>query len=122
MRRALAVMAGGFWTFAAAHVAFAASDISNNYLLSINPSGQAGALGEAVGSGCEGRAAFYMGIDETGLGKDKAFWSVRCSDGREFAVEVNTDGTSAVFGCAASKALNSGTCFKTFNPSPNSTP
>lgn len=53
-----------------------------------------------------------MGIGASGVAKDKGFWSVRCGDGRIYAVEANPDGTSSVLECAALKALKAGECFK----------
>jgi hypothetical protein len=53
-----------------------------------------------------------MGIDDSGFSRDKAFWSIRCDDGREFAVQVNPDGTSGVLECADLKLLKAGACFQ----------
>jgi hypothetical protein len=91
-----------------------AENRANDYLLSITPPEQAKMLGKVVGTHCLGQTVLYMGIGETGFGKDKAFWSVRCADRREFAVQVNPDGTSSVLDCATLKAMNAGTCFKKF--------
>jgi hypothetical protein len=52
-----------------------------------------------------------MGIGTVGFGKDKAFWSVRCQDGRQYAVQANPDGTSSVLECSMLKALRAGECF-----------
>lgn len=91
-----------------------AENRSNDYLLSISPAEQAKMLGRVVGSHCAGHTAFYMGISETGFSQDKAFWSLRCVDRREFAVQVNPDGTSKVLECAVLKTMKAGTCFKKF--------
>ncbi len=84
----------------------------NDYLLSITPGAQAKMLGSVVGVHCVGQTAFYMGIGETGISEDKAFWSVRCTDRREFNVQVNPDGTTSILESAVLKALNAGVCFK----------
>jgi hypothetical protein len=69
-------------------------------------------LGKVVGDTCSGKDTFYMGIGASGFAKNKAFWSVRCQDGRAYAVEVHSDGSSTVLECAALKALHAGECFK----------
>ncbi len=94
--------------------AASAANRSNNYLLSLTPEARATMLEQTVGEGCVGRATFYMGIGESGIGKDKAFWSVRCSNGQAFAVQVNPDGTTNVLECAVLEAVHGGTCFKKF--------
>jgi hypothetical protein len=85
---------------------------ANAYLLSLMPDARAAMLGKVVGGGCTGKATFYMGIGTSGFAKDKAFWSIRCQDGKAFAIEARPDGTSNVLECAALKALNAGECFK----------
>ena len=99
-----------------ATVAYGATNPANDYLFSITPAAQAAMLGKVVGTGCVGRTAFYMGIGETGFAKDKAFWSLRCSDGREFEVEVDPDGSGKVVECTVVKALHAGSCFKKLDP------
>jgi hypothetical protein len=90
----------------------AAANGANAYLLSISTEARAAMLGKVVGDNCAGKIAFYMGIGVSGFSKDKAFWSVRCQDGREFAVEVHADGNGKVLECTVLKALNAGECFK----------
>src|SRR5690349_7163683 len=87
-----------------------AANPANDYLLSVTPKVQAETLSKAVGEKCRGQTAFYMGLGTSGLGADKGFWSIRCTDGRSFAVQVNPDGTSRVLECAVLKALNAGVC------------
>jgi hypothetical protein len=98
-------------------VLFVASDANaangaNDYLLSVTPQIQATTLAKAVGQKCRGQTAFYMGIGKSGLAQNKGFWSIRCTDGRPFLVQVNSDGTSSVLECATLKLVNAGTCFK----------
>lgn len=85
---------------------------ANDYLLAASSSQQATVLGQAVGEGCKGNKAFYMGIGKEGIAKDQGFWSVRCSDGRSFAVMVYPDGSSQVLDCKTLAAVGGGTCFK----------
>jgi hypothetical protein len=98
-------------TLAIASHAHAANG-ANDYLLSVTPQLQATTLARAVGTKCQGQTAFYMGIGKSGISQGKGFWSVRCTDGRPFMVQVNPDGTSSVLECALLKRLNAGTCFK----------
>jgi hypothetical protein len=98
-------------TLFAATTALAANG-ANDYLLSATPHVRAETLAKAVGGKCQGQTAFYMGTGKSGIGQGKGFWSVRCTDGRPFLVQVNSDGTSSVLECAALKPLNAGTCFK----------
>ena len=87
---------------------------ANAYLLSLAPNARAQMLGKVVGDRCVGKETFYMGIGTSGFSRDKAFWSVRCQDGRSYVVEAHPDGTSKVLECAALKALHAGECFKKF--------
>ena len=100
--------------FGATLIATAASAANgaNDFLLAAKPNVQAATLAKAVGANCQGQTAFYMGIGKSGISQGKGFWSVRCSDGRPFLVQVNSDGTSSVLECAVLKRLNAGTCFK----------
>jgi hypothetical protein len=87
---------------------------ANDRLLASAPGDQARALGKIVGGRCAGQMAFYMGIGEDGFGKGKAFWSVQCTDRREFAVQVSPDGSHRVIECPTLEAMNAGKCFLTF--------
>jgi hypothetical protein len=89
-----------------------AENAANAHLLSLAPEARATILGKTVGEGCVGKTAFYMGMAESGLAKDKGFWSIRCQDNRAFVVEVNPDGTTIVLECAVLKRVGGGECFK----------
>ena len=89
-----------------------AENRANAQLLSLAPEARATILGDAVGAGCAGKTTFYMGVAESGLAKDKGFWSIRCQDDRAFVVEVNPDGTSSILECAVLKRAGGGECFK----------
>lgn len=88
---------------------------ANAYLLSLTSGARAQMLGRVIGDRCSGKDTFYMGIGTSGFAKNKAFWSVRCQDGRAYVVEAHPDGTSSVLECAALKALHAGECFKKFS-------
>jgi hypothetical protein len=89
-----------------------APNIANARLLKFSSSEQASFLGLAVGEGCRGVKAFYMGSSK----RDEAFWSVKCSDSRKYAVMISPDstGSTRVMECSLLKAVNAGECFKRF--------
>src|SRR5262245_46655719 len=89
-----------------------AENSANDYLLASKPEERAKRLGNAVGEGCVGKTTFYGGIGTTGFAKNKAFWSVRCTDGSAFMVTIEPDGSSKVMDCKLLKAMNAGECFK----------
>jgi hypothetical protein len=74
-------------------------------------------LGKVVGEGCVGTSAFFMGVGDKGLGRDKAFWSVRCRNGKTFLVQINPDsaGSTGVLECSVLKAIAGTECFKRLN-------
>ena len=63
-------------------------NIANDRLLALPKDQQAVMLGQVVGEGCTGKLTFYRGIGKTGLAKDKAYWAVRCANGKSYMVEV----------------------------------
>ena len=85
---------------------------ANDYLLGLSDEARLKMLGGVIGNKCSAKSTFYMGIGASGLAKDKGFWSVQCRDGRAFAVEANTDGTSVVLECSLLKSMHAGECFK----------
>lgn len=80
-------------------------------LLSLPPAEQANALAHNVGQGCVGTAAFPMGIVSTPQWKALAYWSVRCKDGRSFAVQIAPNAEMFVIDCPTLHA-NGKECFK----------
>jgi len=69
-------------------------------------------LGKAAGEGCIGNRAFYMGIS-----KDRsAFWSVGCTDGSSYEVEIAADsvGTTTILECSILRAVAKVNCFEEF--------
>ena len=83
---------------------------ANDLMLAKSADEQALALGLVAGEGCHGRRAFYMGISPT---DHSAYWSVRCSNGRSYEVQIAADstGSTRILDCAVVKALNMN-CFK----------
>lgn len=77
-------------------------------LMSMTPERQALLLAAAVGDGCQGQDPFYMG--SSGL---TAMWSVRCSDGRSYGVEIKPDagGSTKILTCSEMEMLAHTRCF-----------
>lgn len=100
-------------TVAAAAPAWAASgNKAHDILINMPADKQAAALGKAVGEGCVGKTAFYMG-----MGEDKAAtWSVRCTNGKSYAVQLNPDstGSTSILEFPLLKAVANIECFKKF--------
>ncbi len=110
-RTAAAMFAIVFCCVAVARSTMAENSI-NARLLGLTAVEQAAILAGIVGGGCLGKAVFYMGGGTSGFAKDKAFWSLRCLDGREFAIEARPDGSTIVVDCAVLKTFNDGQCFE----------
>jgi hypothetical protein len=87
---------------------------ANDRLLAIPEDQQAIRLGRIVGEGCIGKDAFYRGIGKSGFAKNKAFWAVRCTNGKSYAVTINTDpnGSGSILDCSALKATTQSDCFQ----------
>ena len=84
---------------------------ANDLLLKQSPPEQARILGEAIGHGCTGKVAFFMGIDK----RETGYWSLRCDDSRTFMVKVFPERGGPMVGveCELLHALKTGiTCFK----------
>jgi len=82
-------------------------------LLSLPPAEQAKTLGQNVGQGCIGTLAFPMGVISTDKWKSLAYWSVRCKDGRSFAIQIAPNAQIFVIDCRTLQA-NGKECFKKF--------
>jgi hypothetical protein len=86
---------------------------THDRLLSLSPREQAQTIGKNVGHDCVGTAAFPMGIVNTAKLKGLAYWSVRCKDGRSFAIQIAPNAETFVIDCQTLKA-NGKECFKKF--------
>jgi hypothetical protein len=82
-------------------------------LLSLPPAERATIIGKNVGQGCAGTEAFAMGVTQSGKAKGFAYWSVRCKDGRSFAIQIAPSAEFSVLDCRALKASGK-ECFKKF--------
>jgi hypothetical protein len=85
----------------------------NDRLLSLPPAEQASTIAGNVGHGCVGTEAFPMGVTANGNAKGFAYWSVRCKDGRSFAVQIAPNAEMQWVDCQLLKA-NGKECFKKF--------
>jgi hypothetical protein len=85
----------------------------NDRLLSMPAAEQATTIAHNVGQNCEGTEAFPMGVTTTGKAKGFAYWSVRCKDGRSFAIQIAPNAEIVVVDCRLLKA-NGKECFKKF--------
>lgn len=86
---------------------------ANDRLLALPQDQQAQFLGIAANNGCVGTRAFYMGIQAA---SGKAFWSVSCTNGQEYAIEIDADagGSTKVLDCSLLTAIAHVNCFEKF--------
>jgi len=88
---------------------------TNDALLAMPPDQQAQTLGKTLGKKCVGESAFPMGVTATGKAKGLAYWSVRCKDGRSFAVQIAPDAKGSAVAADCRALEGSGReCFKKF--------
>jgi hypothetical protein len=91
-------------------------NLANDRLSNLPSTEQAILLGRDVGQGCNGVLAFSMGMGRHDADKGDGYWSVRCADGRNFAVTLHpgTGGVS-VLSCDAMRSAGM-ECFKRIAP------
>lgn len=78
------VVANAGWSLAAAG---GSGNSRNDHLLALPEARRAQALGRSFHRDCVGVEAFPMGIARSGPAKGAAYWSVRCKNGKSYAVE-----------------------------------
>jgi hypothetical protein len=113
MRRALLLFAMLIAANAGAAERAGSGNPVHDRLLALPPAEQAKAIGHNVGQGCVGVSAFPMGVVTTEKLKGLAYWSVRCKDGRSFAIQIAPNAQLFVVDCEVLKA-NGKECFKKF--------
>jgi hypothetical protein len=88
---------------------------TNDRLLAMPEPQQAQVLARSFRHGCVGVEAFPMGVTTTGRAKGYAYWSVRCKNGKSYAVQItpNPKGTAIVVDCKALEGTGH-ECFKKF--------
>jgi hypothetical protein len=114
MWRGLIVLAAVMALSADPAAAAGSGNPANDSLLAMSPDQQAKVLTKGI-KGCVGESPFQMGVTASGKAKGYAYWSVRCKDGRSFAVQI-TPAAKAMATVVDCRAL-AGTgkeCFKKF--------
>ena len=113
MWRALLLLAASVAVGSGGAQAAGSGNPVHDRLLSLPPAEQAKALAQNVGQGCNGTSAFPMGVVSTDKWKSLAYWSVRCKDGRSFAIQIAPNAQIFVIDCRTLQA-NGKECFKKF--------
>ena len=113
MRGGLLLLGGAARCRIGGRLAAGSGNPAHDRLLSLPAAEQAKTLAKAVGQGCVGISAFPMGVTSTGKAKGLAYWSVRCKDGRSFALQIAPDAEAVVVDCRLLQA-NGKECFKKF--------
>ncbi len=74
---------------------------------------QAVVLGKLVGADCAGELAFAMGEGTRAADKGDIYWSLKCADGRSYAVALHPGAAASatVFGCDVVKSAGMA-CFR----------
>jgi len=85
---------------------------ANDLLLSMPPEEQAKMLTKGI-KGCVGESPFPMGVTTTGKAKGYAYWSVRCKDGRSFAIQITPKSLATAADCKQLEGTGK-ECFKKF--------
>lgn len=89
--------------------AAATGNKAHDVLVALPADQQAKALGQVVGEGCVGKLPFFMGMAPD----NKAFWSIRCTNGKSYMVQLNSDvgGSTQILDCPTLKAVSRLDCF-----------
>jgi hypothetical protein len=85
---------------------------ANDNLLAMPPEEQAKMLTKGI-KDCVGESPFPMGVTTTGKAKGYAYWSVRCKDGRSFAIQITPKSQASAADCKALEGSGK-ECFKKF--------
>ena len=90
-----------------------APNLANAKLLKLPPAARAAELAKAVGHWYIGTEAFPMGLSVSGRGAGDAYWSLRCSDGSAWAVQIDPLGAFTAIDCVTFDADAAGDkCFE----------
>ena len=85
---------------------------ANDNLLAMPPEQQAQMLTKGI-KDCVGESPFPMGVTKTGKAKGYAYWSVRCKDGRSFAIQITPKSQATAADCKQLEGSGK-ECFKKF--------
>ena len=74
---------------------------------------QAALLGKLVDADCAGELAFAMGVGTRDADKGDQYWSLKCADGRTYAVALHPGpaANASIFGCDVIKSAGMA-CFR----------
>ena len=88
---------------------------ANDELLKLPPE-RAEKLARAISEWCIGTDAYLMGVIGAGPGRGNAYWSLRCADGSEWAIQIDPQAEITAIDCAALQAAAAPgkECFKQF--------
>ena len=64
---------------------------ANEELLKLPPPERAEKLARSISRWCIGTEAFPMGVVGAGPGRGNAYWSLRCADGTEWAIQIDPE-------------------------------
>jgi hypothetical protein len=114
MRRSVLLLAGllAAGSGLTAIAAGGSGNSANDLLLSMPPEEQAKQLTKGI-KGCVGESPFPMGVTTAGKAKGYAYWSVRCQDGRSFAIQITPKSQATPADCKALEGSGK-ECFKKF--------
>jgi hypothetical protein len=85
----------------AAAVAASTGNPSTDRLLAMPEQQRIEVLARSIRRDCTGTRAFLMGVTRTGRARGTAYWSVACTNGRSYVIQMDADkkGTSFVADC-----------------------
>ncbi|HEX3952116.1 MAG TPA: hypothetical protein VHW90_00995 [Stellaceae bacterium] len=87
----------------------------NERLIHLSPAERAATLARTIGHWCVGIDTFLMGVVGKGPGEGNAYWSIRCTDGTSWAVQINPTADIVAIDCETFKESAPGKeCFKKF--------
>ena len=110
-----ALSATGDATAAEKRTAAPISNPANDKLVNESPAARAGQLAHVVGHWCIGTDTFLMGVAASGRAAGNAYWSIHCTDGSTWAVQVDPEANVTAIDCASFKEAGGGKeCFKKF--------
>jgi hypothetical protein len=62
-----------------------------NDLLAMPEDQRIAVLGKSIGHNCVGTRAFLMGVTASGRARGYAYWSVACTNGRSYVLQIAPD-------------------------------
>ncbi len=100
---------------AAPKQAIKSANPAHDKLMILAPAERAAVLARAIGQWCIGAETFAMGLVTAGQGVGNAYWSLRCADGTDWALQVDPTAAVTAIDCASFKESGAGKeCFKKF--------